>query len=67
MITFPAGTTLSTVVVSTTDDVVAELDEEFSAVLSNPSQGSISSNDMASVFINDNDGTKRCPLSVTTA
>ena len=63
-IRFLAGIISSTVVLSTKEDLVAEPVEEFSARLSNPSQGDIGPNDTASVFINDNDGIEYSAVSL---
>lgn len=56
-ITFPAGTTELAIPVNTTDDEIAELPEDFTALLSNPSQGlAVGAQDTATVTITDNDG-----------
>ena len=55
-ITFPAGQTSITFPVDTTEDEIAELLEQFTATLSNPSEGLIvGANEQALIEIVDDD------------
>lgn len=55
-ITFIAGETQASIPVDTTDDEIAELPEDFTALLSNPSEGlAVGANIAASITIRDND------------
>lgn len=61
-VTFPTGTTELVIPVSTTEDEVAELSEDFTALLSDPSDGlSVGAQNVATVNIMDDEG-ERCPL-----
>ena len=56
-ITFPAGTTEAFIAVNTTEDSISELPEQFTALLSNPSEGLVVGPiDTAAVDIMDDDG-----------
>lgn len=58
-ITFPVGVTEITIPVNTTQDQIAELPEDFTALLSNPSEGlAIGAEDTATVTITDDDRTQ---------
>ena len=55
-ITFPAGQTSVMIPVDTTEDEIAELLEQFTATLSNPSEGLIvGDDDVATIEIGDDD------------
>ena len=54
--TFPAGQTSITIPVDTTEDGVSELLEQFTATLSNPSEGlTVGDDDVATIEIEDDD------------
>ena len=62
---FPAGDTSVMIPVDTAQDVIAEGNEGFEAILSNPTNGlELGSQDRADVTIRDDDGMK-CTLSMT--
>ena len=64
-LTFPAGATELTVPVDTIDDSLTEIQENFGATLSNPSQGvSVGDQSVAVVIITDNDESKWRVLNV---
>ena len=57
-IVFPAGQTEVIVPVSTVQDTVVEPTENFTARLSNPQGASLGANNVSTVHISDDDGTK---------
>ena len=55
-ITFAAGQTQLPIPVDTTSDEIAELPEDFTALLSNPSEGLVVGRDTATVTILESEG-----------
>ncbi len=56
-ITFLPGQTSRLIPVNTIDDSIVEVEEDFSAFLSNPSSGlMLGIDDAALIFVSDNDG-----------